>query len=140
MPNQSLARGIVLAGIALAFGAGALQMPIGQFSRAGPGLFPLLVNGLLLVLAAIIVVKSFLTEPVPLSLNLKNIAIVLAALAGFVVCSRLLNIAAGTVWLVFVSTLAGTSYSWIRNLKVSVGLIIIAVVFEKFLGLNLGLL
>ena len=139
MPNQSLSRGLVLAGIALAFGLGALRLPIGQLSHSGAGLFPLMVSGLLLILALIMMARSFVLASAPLSLNVKNIAVILLGLAGFVLCSKLLNAAVGIVWLVFVAALAGTSYSWQRNLKVSVGLIAIALIFQKFLGLNLRL-
>ena len=45
----------------------------------------------------------------------------------------------GIVVLVFVAALAGSSYSWKRNLQVSVGLILVAAAFQKLLGLNLKL-
>lgn len=137
MLNQSLARGVALAGIALAFGAGALRLPIGSLSHSGAGLFPLMVSGLLLVLAMIVIVKSFLTEPVALYVNVKNISLILLGLAGFVAFAKFTNTALAIVWLVFTAAFAGTSYSWQRNLKISIGLILIALVFEKFLGLNL---
>ena len=46
---------------------------------------------------------------------------------------------AGIVFLVFVSTLAGTSYSWVRNVMIAVVLVGVAFVFEKGLGLQLPL-
>ena len=137
MPGESLARGVVLAMVALVFGIAALRLPIGQFSRFGAGLFPLLVSGFLLFIALIIIARSLFTTSPPLNLNLKNIAVVLLALVGFVMLTRLVDMAAGIVWLVFVASVAGASYSWQRNVKVSVGLIIIALLFERFLGLNL---
>jgi hypothetical protein len=137
MPSQTLARGMALATIAVLFGVSALRLPIGQFSRPGAGLFPLIVSSLLLFLALVIIARSFLAASAALNVNLKNIAVVLLGLAGFAIFSRLVGMALGIVWLVFVTTLAGTSYSWQRNVKVSVGLIIIALMFEKFLGLNL---
>lgn len=139
MPNQNLARGVILAGIALAFGLSALRLPIGQLSHSGAGLFPLIVSSLLLCLALIIIVRSFIDVPAPLYLNYRSIAVIMLGLAGFVIASKLLNMTVGIVWLVFVAALAGTSYSWKRNLKVSVGLIAVALVFQKFLGLSLRL-
>ena len=41
--------------------------------------------------------------------------------------------------MVFCSTLAGTSYSVMRNVKISAGLIAIAFALQKLLGLNLPL-
>ena len=44
------------------------------------------------------------------------------------------------VLMVFAAGLAAQTYSWKRNLKISIGLGAIAIVFEKLLGLNLGLI
>jgi hypothetical protein len=41
--------------------------------------------------------------------------------------------------MVFCSTLAGTSYSWWRNVKISAGLIAMALALQYLLGLNLPL-
>ena len=41
--------------------------------------------------------------------------------------------------MVFFSTLAGTSYSGWRNIKIAAGLVAMALVLQKFLGLNLPL-
>ena len=50
-----------------------------------------------------------------------------------------INMMAGITFMVFCSSIAGTSYSVVRNLKVSVGLIAVAFAFQKLLGLNLPL-
>jgi hypothetical protein len=46
---------------------------------------------------------------------------------------------AGIITMVFVSTIAGKTYSWKRNVKISIGLVLMAFVFAKFLGMNLPL-
>jgi hypothetical protein len=76
---------------------------------------------------------------VHLTFNLKNIALVLGSLCGFAVVSQHLNMIAGIVFMVFCSAFAGTSYSVVRNLKVSAGLIAVAFAFQKLLGINLPL-
>ena len=139
MPNQHLARGILLAIIAAAFGVGALRYPLGSFVHAGPGLFPLLLSGLLLVLALITVVQSRLIEPVPVYFNIRNIVLIMVALGGFVVISKFVAMVLGIAFLVFVASLAGSSHSWKRSLQVTVALIVVAFIFQKFLGLNLKL-
>ncbi len=139
MNNRHLLRGLFLIAIALLFGVSALQYPVGAFSHAGPGLFPLLVSGLLLLIGIISVIRSRYLERVPLDFNVRNIALVLLSLAGFALISRYLNMIAGIVFMVFTSSLAGTSYSISRNLKISAGLIAIALAFHKLLGLNLPL-
>lgn len=125
--------------IALLFGLGSLKYTIGEFSRAGPGLFPLLVSSLVFLIGVITVVRARFVKPVPLDYNIKNISFVLLGLCGFAVLSQYLNMIAGILFLVFCSSFAGTSYSVVRNLKISAGLIAIAFVFRHLLGLQLPL-
>lgn len=125
--------------ISLAFGLEGLRYPIGDFARAGPGLFPVLVSSLLFLIAVATVIRSRLVERVHLELNLKNIGIVLGSLCGFAVISMVVNMILGIVFMVFCCTLAGKSYSWVRNVKISVGLVLMALAFQKLLGLNLPL-
>jgi hypothetical protein len=139
MNDRNLARGLFLIAISLAFGLQSLRYPIGDFSRAGPGLFPALVSSLLLVIGIATVIRSRFVERVHLDLNFKNIAIIMASLCGFAVISMYVNMIAGIVFMVFCSTLAGTSYSWVRNVKIAAGLVLMALAFQKFLGLNLPL-
>ena len=58
MNDRNLARGLFLIVISLAFGLQALRYPIGQFGRAGAGLFPLMVSSLLFLIGLITVVRS----------------------------------------------------------------------------------
>jgi hypothetical protein len=137
--NRNLVRGVFLMAISLAFGLTALRYPIGDFSRAGPGLFPAVVSAMLLVIGVVTVIRSFFVERVRLNLNFKNIAIILASLCGLALISNYVNMIAGIIFMVFCSTLAGSSYSWVRNVKICAGLITMALVLQKFLGLNLPL-
>ena len=85
------------------------------------------------------VIRSRFVERVHLDLNLKNIAIILTSLCGLAVISTYVNMIAGIVFIVFCSTLAGTSYSWVRNVKIAASLVTMALVLQKLLGLNLPL-
>jgi hypothetical protein len=126
--------------ISLAFGLQSLRYPIGQFSRAGAGLFPLMVSCLLLLIGVITVVRSHFVERVHLDFQMKNIAIILSSLCGFALISRFLNMTAGIAFMVFCASFAGTSsYSVMRNLKIAAGLIAVAFAFQKLLGFNLPL-
>ena len=140
MNDRNLVRGLFLIAISLAFGLTSLHYPIGHFSRAGPGLFPMLVSGLLLLIGVITVARSRFVERVPIDFKMKNIAIILASLGGFAVISEHLNMIAGIVFMVFCASFAGTAkYSVMRNLKISAGLIAVALAFQKLLGFNLPL-
>ncbi|OZI26340.1 tripartite tricarboxylate transporter TctB [Bordetella genomosp. 9] len=140
MNNRNFVRGLFLIVFALVFGGVASTYPLGNMARFGPGLFPLLVCGCLLLVGVITVIRAYFVEPVPLNYSFRNVAIVMASLVGFVLVSNYLNMLLGIVFLVFSSTLAGTSYSVARNVKISVGLIAVACAFKFLLGLNLPLL
>ena len=138
--NRNFVRGLFLMAIALLFGLVALgNYSIGVFSRSGPGMFPLMVSSMLFLIGVLSVVRSHFVEAVPLSYNVKNIAIILLSLVGFALLSEHLNMILGILFLVFCSTFAGTSYSVLRNVKISLGLIAIAFAFKNLLGLSLPL-
>lgn len=140
MNNRNFVRGLFLMAIALLFGLVALgNYSIGVFSRSGPGMFPLMVSSMLFLIGVLSVVRSHFVEAVPLSYNVKNIAIILLSLVGFALLSEHLNMILGILFLVFCSTFAGTSYSVLRNVKISLGLIAIAFAFKNLLGLSLPL-
>lgn len=126
--------------LALLFGVGALSYKVGEFSRAGPGLFPLLVSSMVFLIGVITVVRARFVKPVPLDYNIKNISLVLLGLCGFAVLSHFVNMIAGILFLVFCTAFSGTDYSVVRNLKISAGLLVVAFMFRQFLGLQLPLI
>lgn len=93
----------------------------------------------LLIIAAAMIVQARLAEPVPLQFNPRNIALIMASLIGFVLASEYVNVTLGILVLVFVAGLAANTYSWVRNLKIAAGLLVVAFLFHRFLGLNLRL-
>jgi len=139
MNNRNLLKGVFLVAISLVFGIGALKYNIGKVERAGPGFFPLMVSSILFVLGALMIIRSLLTDRVPFTFNVKNIVIILGSLAAFALLSEHINMLTGIVAMVFISTLAGTSYSVKRNAMICAFLIAIAFVFQKGLGLQLPL-
>jgi len=139
MNNRNFVRGLCLMAIALVFGGVSFNYTLGELSRSGPGLFPLLVSSFLFVIGVLTVVRSHFVDPVPLNYSLKNISIILASLVGFSLLSQFVNMILGIIFLVFCSTLAGTSYSLVRNVKISLGLIAVAFAFKHLLGLSLPL-
>lgn len=137
--NRNLVRALLLAGLALSFGAGSFRYSIGDLSDAGPGLFPLMISTLLLIVSIMMIVRSRYEAAVPLQIGWRRISLVLGGLIGFVLVSKAVGVLAGIVALVFITALAGTSYSWRRNLQVSLALIVVAFAMQSLLGLNIGL-
>ena len=137
--NRNFIRGLVLMAIALLFGLLSLNYTIGQLSRSGPGMFPLIVSSILFLIGLLSVVRSHFFDPVHLDYSIKNIVLILLSLVGFTVISEYINMILGIIFLVFCSTFAGTSYSVVRNIKISAGLIAVAFAFKHLLGLSLPL-
>jgi len=117
-----------------------LNYQVGTFSRAGPGLFPLLVSCIVGLIGVVMMVRGWVEKPEPITFKVRNIFILLASLVGFVVIAEHFRVIAAVVYLVFVSTLAGSDYSIRRNLLICAMLIAIAFAFRAFLGLNLNLI
>lgn len=140
MVDSNLMRGLCMIAVALFVAANAIQYPVGDLSHAGPGMFPLIVSGILFVLASMSVLQSRLVEAVPFSFNGKNIGLLSLSLLGFVVGSHFLNALLGIFLMVFISGTVATTYSWKRNLQISVGLAVVAFLFQEVLGLHLGLI
>ncbi len=146
MNDRNLIRGLFLIAVALTFGLSSLRYQMGDFSRAGPGLFPLVTSSLLLLIGIITVARSRFVAPLPTEFKVKNIAIILVSLCGFSVMSKYAlitpnpSMVLGILFMVFCASFAGTAkYSIVRNLLISAGLIAVAFVFQKLLGFNLPL-
>lgn len=139
MNNRNFIRGVFLMAIAALFGGVGFRYSVGAFSHSGPGMFPVMVSCFLFLIGLLTAVRSFFVARVPLDYNVKNIVIILASLVGFALISEHLNMILGIIFLVFCSTAAGTSYSVVRNLKISLGLIAVAFAFKELLGLSLPL-
>lgn len=139
MNDRNLLRGLFLVTVALLFGLPAFRYPIGDFSRAGPGLFPLMVSTLLLLIGIATVIRSRFVQHHRMELNWRNISLVLGGLCAFSLVSHFVNMILGIAAMVFLVSFAGKTYSVVRNLKIVVGLVLIAFAFQKFLGVNLPL-
>lgn len=139
MIDRNLARGAFLVAVSLAFGIGALRYPVGTLDRAGPGLFPLMVSGLLLLIGLITVVRARLVQRERLEFHPRSIVIIVASLCGFALVSQLVNMTLGIIFMVFCASFAASRYSVSRAIKVSIGLILIALAFQKLLSFNLPL-
>ena len=138
--NQKVMRGLALIAVALFFGVQASRLQLGSFARAGAGLFPLMIAGMVGLIGLVMLVQARFEAPEPMGFDIRNIAIIMASLIGFVQIAQRINVIVAIVYLVFVSGLAAAEYSWQRNVKISAALIAMAAAFHYLLGLNLPLL
>ena len=139
MKNQTVGMGTAFVAIAVLFGLGGLQYPLGSVDQPGPGFFPVAVSVCLCVLGIIMITKGLAEATAAVDYRFKNIAIISAALLGFAAVTDYINMIAGIVVLVAISSFSATSYSITRVVKIVTGLVIIAFAFKYLLGLNLPL-
>jgi len=139
MNNQNLLKGVFLIAVALIFGIGATRYQVGTFAHAGPGLFPLMVSSFVGFIGLLMIVRSRVLPKIPMDMRVKNAILILASLIGFAIVTHFLDMTAGILFMVFLSTLASKTYSWKRNLIIAAVLLAIAYAFQKLLGLNLPL-
>lgn len=139
LTNRDSLRGLCLIGIALLFGIPALRYPLGTVARAGPGMFPLFVSALLLIVGVATVIRARFVERSPMVFSFKNVGLILGSLVAFAVASMTLNMVIGIVLLVFCAAFAAPPYSIVRNLQIAAVLIAIAFAFQRLFGLELNL-
>jgi hypothetical protein len=139
MVNQNTGRGLLLAAVALLFLFQAPRYTIGSLSRPGPGLFPVIVAGILLIIGIAIVVRSHFIEVVPLDLRVRNIALIAASLVGFALVTEYVNMLAGIAVMVTMASLASDDFSIPHTAAIIVALCLVAVAMQKGLGVQLPL-
>jgi hypothetical protein len=139
----------ILAGLAfVAFGAAfaflAVGYRIGTPGQMGPGAFPFVVGGILIVLGAVMAVRGFVgggeLDPIGI-IPWRAIGLILAAVVFFGLTVRGLGLVPSTFGTAILASLASRRASFRGVLAVSIGLTIVAIlVFVVALSLNLRLI
>lgn len=139
MIDRGVIKGVVLVATALFFGLQSGSLQLGSAVQPGPGLFPLVIS-IMLGMAGLAITGIAISGPrEPLSAEFRNVSIVVVALVAFGLLSRSVNMVAGIVCLVAVSTLAGPKVSLLRKAAIACALLLIAYCLWKVLGLQLPL-
>ena len=98
---------IGLIGMILAFG-----YPLGTASRMGPGYFPRVLGGLLMLLGAILSIRSFTETGAPLSgFHWRSIALVLGGVCLFAAIVNYVGLVIATTALIFVTGYASKEFN-----------------------------
>lgn len=139
MINQNAGRGILLIAVSLFFLVQAPGLAIGNLSRPGPGLFPVMVATLLLLVGLTIVGRSFFIPALPLDFRFRNIALIAAALIGFTLATHFVNMLAGIAVLGTMASLASDDFSIPRTATIVAALCLVAIAMKKGLGVQLPL-
>jgi hypothetical protein len=138
---KDLWSGLIFIAIGVAFILLAQQYRLGTLHRMGPGMFPTLVGGLLVLLGAAVALRSLVLagEPVP-RFHLRPLAVSLLAIVLFGVALQWLGLIAAIAVLVVVGAYAARDTRPLENAVLAAVMILFSVgVFVWLLGLPLRL-
>jgi hypothetical protein len=137
--NQNVGKGVLLAAVSLFFLLQAPRLTLGNLTRPGPGLFPVMVASLLLFIAVVIVVRSRFIEAVPLDFRFRNITLVAASLLCFALISEYVNMFTGIAVMATMVSLASDDFSIRRAATIAGVLCLVAFAMKRLLGVQLPL-
>jgi putative tricarboxylic transport membrane protein len=128
------------------FGSSAILIArdygMGTGGRMGPAYFPTILGGLLIVIGAISVIRSFIAHGAPIgTLAFKGLLLVSVSVLIFGILVRGAGLAVSLPLLVIISAYASTRFRWGPTLLIAAGLTIFcSLVFIKGLGIPLPII
>ena len=138
---KDLLAGLIFMGFGLAFGYATLGYEIGTAFRMGPGYFPIVLSGLLLLLGIVITLQSFASGPdeTPIGrVPWLGLVLILGGIVFFGVTVRGLGLAPALFVTTFLSAIASERTGVLGALVMAVGLVVISLaIFVWALGLPL---
>jgi hypothetical protein len=144
---KDIASGLIFAGLGLAYGSmSLLGLPLGTAVDIGPGYFPLLLSGALVVLGSGVTVRGFVTgrgglKSLLSSVPWRSVAMIGLAILAFTLTLRPLGLFPASVITAFLACLASPSFSLLRVMIASSGVgIFCALIFGVALGFPVPLL
>lgn len=134
--------GIIFLVIGMAAIIIGLDYPMGSAGRMGPAYFPSVLGGLLTLIGAIGVIRSFLRPGDAIGkFHIREIVLILAAVLLFGLLMRNAGLVPAVLVLVLMSAYASPKFTWGASLLLAIGLAVFAVVvFVKLLGLPMPIL
>jgi hypothetical protein len=119
-----------------------LDYQMGSAGRMGPAYFPSVLGGLLTLIGAIGVIRSFLRPGEAIGkFHIREILLILVAVLLFGLLMRNAGLVPAVLVLVLMSAYASPKFTWGPSLLLAVGLAVFAVVvFVKLLGLPMPIL
>lgn len=114
-----LLAGVVMMGLgALGLWAGR-DLTFGSAAMMGPGYLPSVISGMLLLIGAFVLMKSFSRGSARIDdVNVKPLIILVIAIAGFAFAGERLGFVISTVWLILIGSLADQESKW-REILIS---------------------
>jgi hypothetical protein len=138
---KDLLAGLIFIGFGLAFGYATLGYQIGTAYRMGPGYFPIVLSGIMVLLGVVITVQSFASGPdeTPIGgVPWLALVLVLGAIVFFGATVRGLGLAPALFVTTFLSAYASERTGVLGALLMAAGLVVISLaIFVWALGLPL---
>ena len=136
--------GAIFIALGIAFGIGAVQLPLGSALRMGPGYFPLMLAALLVLIGAIIVLQALREESVGIKMHAvpwRGLILILAAPVVFGLTVRGLGLLPAILLVTLISSFASRRMGVLLALAITVCLTVFCVlVFNVALGLPIRLI
>jgi len=139
-------KGFLIGLLYILFGSSAILIArdygMGTGGRMGPAYFPTILGGLLIVIGAISVIRSFIAHGAPIgTLAFKGLLLVSVSVLIFGILVRGAGLAVSLPLLVIISAYASTRFRWGPTLLIAAGLTIFcSLVFIKGLGIPLPII
>ena len=131
--------GLIFVAIGLGFVLLAQSYRLGTMHRMGPGMFPMLVGGVLAALGVVITLRAlaFAGDPLP-RFQARPLAISLLAIASFGLALQWLGLAAAVVALVLIGGCASREVRLRENVPLAAAMVVFSIaIFVWLLGLPL---
>ena len=117
-----------------------MHYPVGQISRMGPGMFPVLLGSALVVVAIGIIIQSSVQRSETVEVNLRSACVILVALAAFALIVDPFGIVPALLALMLISSAAVTGRRLVPTLLFCIVVTgVIVFIFAYVMNLNLDL-
>jgi len=139
---RDLAAGLIFIAFGLAFAIAAARYPIGTAFRMGPGYFPIVLGGLLVLLGIMVAIEGVLAgEDNPIgAVPWKALVLILGSIIFFGVTVRGLGLIPSLFVTVLMAAFASRRTTALTALLIAIGLTIGCVlIFVEALGLSIAL-
>lgn len=138
---KDLFSGLIFIAFGLAFGYASLGYQIGTALRMGPGYFPIILAGILVLLGVVIILQSFVSGPDETEIGRVpwlGLVLIMGALVFFGVTVRGLGLAPALFVTTFMSAIASEKTGFVGALAMAAGMVVICMlIFVWALGLPL---
>jgi hypothetical protein len=128
--------GLLLIGAGTWFGIYALEYPVGQLRRMGPGFFPAVLGALVALFGVLVLIPALFRGAELPKIEWRPFFMVCAALLGFALAVERVGLVPATFVLVILASIGRRGFSLLPTLVLAAALAVIAVViFSEGLGI-----